>query len=95
LAAGDVASARAGYSKRLGWNVALTLHPAAATRWSTYKKHVAAGTKLRGVPDVLIVVAGGQVAAAPLATQIFGAKGVVTLTGFSRASARSLARLLG
>lgn len=94
LSAADVSAAHAGYSKRLGWNVALALRPAAAARWRLFAKHVAAGTKLRGVPDVLVVVAGGQVAASPFATQVSSASGTVTLTGFSRSSATALARLL-
>jgi hypothetical protein len=47
------------------------------------------------MPDVLVVAAGGQIAALPLATQISTAQGVVTLTGFSRASARQVAKSLG
>ena len=94
LSAADVSAATARYSKRLGWSVALALRPRAAARWSLFAKHVAAGTKLRGVPDVLIVVAGGEVAASPFATQVSSAHGTVTLTGFSRASATALAKLL-
>ena len=95
LDAADVAGARVAYARRKGWFVDLTLRPAAAPRWAAFAAHVRNGTKLRGVPDVLVVVAGGQIAASPLATQVTSARGVVTLTGFSRAGATALARLLG
>lgn len=95
LDAADVAGARVAYARRKGWFVDLTLRPAAAPRWAAFAAHVRNGTRLRGVPDVLVVVAGGQIAAAPLATEVTSARGVVTLTGFSRPGAKALARLLG
>lgn len=94
LSARDVSSATAGYSSRKGWFVRLTLRPAATAAWARFAKNVAHGAKLRGVPDVLIVVADGTIAASPLATQVSTARGTLTLTGFSRASAKLLARLL-
>ena len=91
LAAGEVSAATARYTKHKGWTVALTLSPGAAAKWTRLAATLKAGAKLRGVPDVLVVVAGGQVAAAPYATQVTAAGGVLTLTGFSRASAKALA----
>jgi hypothetical protein len=95
LTAGDVAGASVRYTKKLGWTVRLSLHPAARARWSRFSHNVLAQAKLHGVPDVLVVVAGGQIAAAPLATQVQTAQSAVTLTGFSRASARQVAKSLG
>jgi hypothetical protein len=95
LAPADVARAKAGYSKHDGWTVELSLRPRAVARWDAFRERTAAAAKLRGVPDVLVVVAGGQIAAAPLASEVATSHGAVTLTGFSRASAKSLARLLG
>lgn len=95
LSAADVASARYGYSKRKGWFVELGLKPAAVAHWRGFVRNVSLGAKQRGVPDVLAVVAGGQVAALPLATQVTSSGGTVTLTGFSRAAAKALAGLLG
>lgn len=91
LAAGDVSAAAVRYTKHKGWTVRLTLSPGAAAKWTRLAATLKAGAKLRGVPDVLVVVAGGEVAAAPYATQVTAAGGVLTLTGFSRASAKALA----
>jgi hypothetical protein len=91
LAAGDVASARYAYAKRKGWFVQLTLRPGAVAHWRGFVRNVSSAVKRRGVPDVLVVVAGGQVAASPLATQVTSAGATVTLTGFSRAGAKALA----
>jgi hypothetical protein len=92
LSAADVSAARFAYSPRKGWFVALTLRPAAVARWRAFAQNVAQGTKLRGVPDVLVVVAGGQIAASPFATQVTSSGGVVTVPGFSRAGAKALAK---
>ena len=94
LQAADVAGAAARYSKRQGWMVELSLRAGARTRWSAFAKQVAAGEKQRGVPDLLVVVARGQVAALPYTSHITWSNGRVTLTGFSRASARALVRSL-
>src|SRR4051794_31890582 len=95
LSAADVAGATVRYTRRQGWTVRLALRSSARTRWSAFARNVTSQAKLRGVPDVLVVVAGGQIAASPLATQVSSSSaGVVTLTGFSRASARTLAKLL-
>lgn len=95
LTAADVTAARAQFSKRLGWTVALSLRPAAQARWAAFARRVAAAGRHRGVPDVLVVVARGEIAAAPLATEVAATHGGVTLTGFSRASAKLLASALG
>jgi hypothetical protein len=95
LSAADVSSATVRYTKRQGWTVRLALRPFARARWSAFSHNVLAQAKLHGVPDVLVVAAGDQIAAAPLATQVSTARGVVTLTGFSRASARQVAKILG
>jgi hypothetical protein len=96
LTAGDVAAASVRYTKRQGWTVRVSLRSSARTRWSTFARNVTSQARLKGVPDVLVVVAGGQVAASPLATQVSSSPGgVVTLTGFSQASAKALAKLLG
>ena len=94
LGAADVAGAKVAYSKHKGWFVDLTLRRSAVVRWRAFARNVAEGTKLRGVPDVLVVVAGGQVAASPLATEVTSSGAVVTLTGFSRASAKALQNAL-
>jgi hypothetical protein len=91
LAATDVASAKFAYSKHKGWFVQLTLRPSAVTRWRAFVRNVSLGAKQRGVPDVIVVAAGGQIAAAPLSTQITSSGSVVTVPGFSRASAKALA----
>jgi hypothetical protein len=94
LRSADVAAASVRYTKRLGWTVQLTLRPAAVARWDAFDRGLRLGAKLRGVPDVLVVAVGDQVAASPLATEIRASKGVVTLTGFSRASAKALENAL-
>lgn len=96
LATRDIAGATVRYSKRQGWTVRLSLRSSSRTRWSTFARNATSQATLKGVPDVLVVVAGGQVAASPLATQVSSSPGgVVTLTGFSQASATALAKLLG
>ena len=94
LTRADVTAARAEFSKRTGWTVALSLRPAGQVRWAAFARRVAFAGKHRGVPDVLIVVARGEIAAAPFSTEVTAAHGGVTLSGFSRASARALASAL-
>jgi hypothetical protein len=94
LTRADVTAARAQFSKRAGWTVALSLRPAAQSRWAAFARRVAFAGKHRGVPDVLIVVARGEIAAAPLSTEVTAAHGGVTLSGFSRGSAKALASAL-
>jgi hypothetical protein len=94
LSHADVSSARAHYSKRAGWTVVVSLHAAARARWAAFARRVAFAAKHRGVPDVLVVVARGEIAAAPLSTEVVAAHGGVTLSGFSRASAKALVSAL-
>jgi preprotein translocase subunit SecD len=94
LSRSDVTAARVQSSKGMGWMVVLSLRPAAQSRWAAFARRVAFAGKHRGVPDVLIVVARGEIAAAPLSTEVTTAHGGVTLSGFSRASARALASAL-
>ena len=94
LRSADVEAAAVDYSKRLGWTVRLTLRPSAVARWNAFDRGLRLGAKQRGVADVLVVTVGDQIAAAPLADQIRAGKGVVTLTGFSRASAKALENAL-
>jgi hypothetical protein len=90
----DVSSAKLRYTKHLGWTVILSLHPAAQSRWAAFARRIAFTAKHRGVPDVLVVVARGEIAAAPLSTEVAAAHGGLTLSGFSRASARALVAAL-
>ena len=87
----DVSAPAVRYTKHKGWTVRLTLDRAAASKWTRLARNLKADTKIAGVPAVLVVVAGGQVAAAPYSTQVSATGGVLTLTGFSRASAKALA----
>jgi hypothetical protein len=90
LAGGDVSAARVRYSPRRGWTVRLTLRPGARGRWAAFVRGLGESAKLAGVPDVLVVVADGRVAATPLASEVSTARGVVTIAGFSRGSANAL-----
>jgi hypothetical protein len=90
----DVTDASVAFSKRRGWIVELSLRPAARARWSAFAQRAAAVEKQRGVPDVLVVVAAGQIAATPYTSQITSRNGRLTLTGFSRASANALLKSL-
>jgi hypothetical protein len=94
LVPADVSAAAVRYTKHKGWVVRLTLARPALSKWTHLAQSLRAGAKLRGVPDVLVVVAGGQVAAAPFSTQVSATGGVLTLTGFSRASAKALQNAL-
>ena len=94
LASADVSSPVVRYTRHKGWTVRLTLNRSAAGRWTRLARNLRTDTKLAGVPAVLVVVAGGQVAAAPYSTQVSATGGVLTLTGFSRASAKALQNAL-
>ena len=94
LRIGDVTAATSGYSRKKGWTVQLTLRPAAVGRWTAFAKQMAADAKKRGVPDVLVVVAGGQISGALYSTQISAAHGQLTLAGLSRASATAVVKTL-
>jgi hypothetical protein len=95
LAPGDASSAKTRWSKKAGWTVHVTLSAAGRRSWTAYGRAAKSADRKNGVPDVLVVVAGGQVAAAPLTTQVHATSGVLVLTGFSRASAKALAAALG
>jgi len=94
LSGADVTGASVHFSKRTGWTVALALRPAAQTRWAAFARRVAAAGRHRGVPDVLVVVAGSEIAATPLYSGVSTAHGRITLSGFTRASAQALASAL-
>lgn len=90
----DVATATAARTKRDGWLVRLELTNRGRSRWDAFGRELRRSARVRGVPDVLAVVVGGQVAALPLASRVAARSGVVTLTGFSKAGALKLASLL-
>jgi hypothetical protein len=90
----DVSRATTRFDKKNGWTVELRLTRRAWSRWQTFASRLTASGKRRGVPDVLVVAAAGQVAASPIASQVFASKGSVTVTGFTRASAAAVAKSL-
>jgi hypothetical protein len=90
----DVSRARIHFDKKNGWTVELRLTHRAWSRWQTFASRLAASGKRRGVPDVLVVTAAGEVAASPIASQVYASKGSVTVTGFTRASAAAVAKTL-
>jgi hypothetical protein len=90
LAGGDVATATSMDSKELGWHVRLELTPSGRRHWQAFVQRV----RLRGLPDVLVVAVRGEIAAVPLASQVTGLHGTVTLTGFTQASAKATAAAL-
>jgi hypothetical protein len=90
LSSANVAPARFAYSKRKGWFVQVTLRPAAVAHWQAFVRNVTAKAKRGVLSDVLVVTAGGQVAATPLATQVTTSGSSVTIPGFSRAGAKAL-----
>jgi hypothetical protein len=94
LAPPDVAAAGLRYSPRRGWTVRLALRPGARVRWAAFVRGLDESARLAGVPDVLVLVADGRVAATPLASQVSTARGVVTIAGFTKASATAVARAL-
>jgi hypothetical protein len=94
LTRADVSAAQMQFSKRAGWTVVVSLRPAAQRRWAAFAQRVAAAGRERGVPDVLVVVARGEIEAAPLSTEVSASHAGVTLSGFSRASARALVSAL-
>jgi hypothetical protein len=94
LTPADVSAPTVRYTKHKGWTVRVALDRAAAAKWTRLARNLRQDTKLAGVPAVLVVVADGQVAAAPYSTQVSASGGVLTLTGFSRASAKALQNTL-
>ena len=95
LARADVSRATPRLDRKNGWTVELRLTGPGWARWRSFAHRVELNGKKRGVPDVLIITASGQVAGTPMASEVFAAKGSVTLTGFTRASARAVAKSLG
>jgi hypothetical protein len=91
----DVSRAAARFDGKKGWTVELHLTGRGWTRWQSFARRADRDGRKRGVPDVLVVTTSGQVAGTPMASQVFAAKGSVTLTGFTRASARAVAQALG
>lgn len=94
LDAGDVRAARVVYGRRSGWTVHVTLRPHATRSWTAFARDVTTRARRRGVPDVLVVSAGGVVAATPLGSTVTTHDREVVLTGFSRSSAKALAAVL-
>jgi hypothetical protein len=90
LGRADVSSARARLSRKWGWVVELQLTAAGARRWAPEAAQLARDARKRGVPDVLVIAAGGQVVAAPVASDVFVTKRTLTLTGFTRAAAKAV-----
>jgi len=91
----DVSRAAARFDRKKGWMVELNLTGRGWTRWQSFARRADRNGRNRGVPDVLVVATSGQVAGTPLASQVVAAQGSVTLTGFTRASARAVAQALG
>jgi hypothetical protein len=91
LAAADVRAAQVVYSKRLGWTVRATLTRAGLVGWTAFEREAALRARQRGVPDVLVVAAGSDVAATPLVSAVAASHGELVVTGFSRASAKAFA----
>jgi hypothetical protein len=91
--AGDIRSASAGPA-RIGWSVRLGLTAVGQARWRAYSRVAAARARKAGVPDVLTVVVGGRILAAPLADTIRLVRGQLDLPGFTPANARSAVKAL-
>jgi hypothetical protein len=79
---------------RIGWSIRLDLTARGQSRWRAYAKVAAARARKAGVPDVLVVVAGGRILAAPLADSLRLADGRLDVPGFSPANARSVVKTL-
>ena len=96
LTAGDAAAAKVVYSKRLGWTVQASLNRPALARWSHFAHLTAERSRRRGVPDVLVVVARGTVAATPYSSAVHVSGGRLVLSGFvSKAAANAVVSALG
>jgi hypothetical protein len=91
----DVSRATPRFDRKKGWTVELRLTGAGWTRWQSFARRAERNGRKRGVPDVLVVTTSGQVAGTPIASQVVAAKGSITLTGFTRASAGAVAQALG
>jgi len=91
--AADIRSVSAGPG-RIGWNVRLGLTARGQSRWRAYAQAAAARARSAGVPDVLAVVVGGRILAAPLANTLRLAKGRLDVPGFTPANARDAVKAL-
>jgi hypothetical protein len=92
LASGDLAGASARPVKNAGWRVELRLTARGEARWRRFAA-LAAGSQARnGVPDVLVVVARGTVAAQVYANAVGRTGTTLVLTGLTKASAAALVR---
>jgi hypothetical protein len=92
-AASDIRSASAGPG-RIGWSVRLGLSAHGQALWRAYARVAAARARKAGVPDVLAVVVGGRILAAPLADTLRLVQGRLDVPGFTPADARSAVRAL-
>jgi hypothetical protein len=91
--AADIRAASAGPG-RIGWSLHLDLTARGQSRWRAYARAAAARARKVGVPDVLAVVVGGRVLAAPLANTFRLAHGRLDVPGFTPANARTAVRAL-
>ena len=90
---GDIRSASAGPG-RIGWSVRLGLTERGQARWRPYARVAAARAKKAGVPDVVAVVVGGRILAAPLADTLHLVHGRLDVPGFTPANARAAVNAL-
>jgi hypothetical protein len=91
--AGDIRSTSAGPG-RIGWSVRLGLTARGQARWRALARVAAAHAKKAGVPDVLAVVVGGRILAAPFADTLRLTHGHLDVPGFTPASARTAVKAL-
>ena len=91
--AADIRSVSAGPG-RIGWSVRLVLTPRGQSRWRAYARVATARAKRKGVPDVVAVVIGGRILAAPLADTIRLAHGRLEVPGFIPANAKTAVKAL-
>ncbi|HEY2373936.1 MAG TPA: hypothetical protein VGH82_15545 [Gaiellaceae bacterium] len=91
--AADIRSASAGPG-RIGWSVRLDLTARGRARWRAFAKVAAARARKAGVPDVLALVVGGRILAAPLADTLRLMRGRLDVPGFTPANARIAVKAL-
>jgi len=89
----DIRSAAAGPG-RIGWSVRLRLSARGQARWRAYAKVAAARARKAGVPDVVTVVVGGRILAAPLADTLRLSNGRLDVPGFTPGNARRAVKAL-
>jgi len=95
LTAGDVVSAKARFSRRIGWSLVLTLTSRGQLRFATYTASAKRQAARRGIADPVALVLEGTIVAQPLQSQLRRGTGTVEIPGLSRANARRAAKLLG